>query len=98
MGQVSQDSEEREAIFEEPADGITWLKIKQPGPYTIHFDLIYSISFSIELHTRDETIHFSEHNQKHDINMEKDEYCALLFKRVPHIMREHSKLYVYHNI
>ena len=68
-------------LIEEPADGITWLKIKQPGTYTIHFDLIYSNSFSFELHTRDKTIHFSEHKPKHDINMEKDDYCALLFKR-----------------
>ena len=27
-------------LFEEPADTVAWLKIKQPGTYTIHFDLI----------------------------------------------------------
>ena len=46
-------------LFEEPVDTVTWLKIKQHGTYTIHFDLIYSSSFSFELHTKDEIIHFS---------------------------------------
>ena len=27
-------------LFEEPVDDVTWLRIKQPGTYTIHFDLI----------------------------------------------------------
>ena len=27
-------------LLEEPVDDITWLRIKQPGTYTIHFDLI----------------------------------------------------------
>ena len=52
--------------FEEPTDDVTWLRIKQPGTYTIHFDLTRDrpdSSFSFELHTRDEIIHFSEHNQ-----------------------------------
>ena len=34
--------------FEEPVDKVTWLKIKQPGTYTIYFDLIYSSSVSFE--------------------------------------------------
>ena len=67
-------------LFEEPADTVTWLKIKQPGTFTIHFDLIYSSSFSFKLHTRDEIIHFSEHNPKHDTNHEKDENCVLVYK------------------
>ena len=53
-------------LFEEPADDVTWLRIKQPGTYTIHFDLTRDhpdSSFSFELHTRDEIIHFSEHNR-----------------------------------
>ena len=64
-------------LLEELLDDITWLRIKQPGTYTIHFDLIgvssYGYSFSFELHTRGEIIHFSEHNPKHDINLEKGE-------------------------
>ena len=58
-------------LLEEPVDDITWLRIKQLGTYTIHFDLICDglfTSFSFEFHTRDEIIHFSEHNPKHDIN------------------------------
>ena len=43
-------------LLEEPVDDITWLRIKQPGTYTIHFDRICN-SFSFELHTRDEIIH-----------------------------------------
>ena len=36
-------------LLEEPVDDITWLRIKQPGTYTIHFDLIiYPSSFSFE--------------------------------------------------
>ena len=26
-------------LFEEPADDVTWVRIKPPGTYTIHFDL-----------------------------------------------------------
>ena len=85
-------------LFEEPVDTVTWLKIKQPGTYTIHFDLIYSSSFSFELHTRDEIIHFSEHYPKHDINLEKDENCVLVYKQIPTITRAGSKIYVYYNI
>ena len=29
-------------LLEEPVDDITWLRIKQPGTYTIHFALILS--------------------------------------------------------
>ena len=67
-------------LLEKPVDDVTWLRIKQPGTYTIHFDLITD-SFSFELHTRDEIIHFSEHNPKHNINLEKDEKCLLVWKR-----------------
>ena len=66
-------------LFEEPADNFTWLRIKQPGTYTIHFNLICN-SFSFELHTRDEIRHFSEHSPKHDINLEKGENCLLVYK------------------
>ena len=44
-------------LSEEPVDVSTWLRIKQPGIYTIHFDLILHDlirnTFSFELHTRD---------------------------------------------
>ena len=75
-------------------------KIIQPGTYTIHFDLICSpvLSFSFELHTRDEIIHFSEHNPKQDINLENGENCLLVYKKVPRIITAGSKIYVYHNI
>ena len=76
----------------------TWLRIKQPGTYTIHFDLISSYSFSFELYTRDEIIHFSEHNPKHDINLEKGENSLLVYKKIPTIIRAGSKIYVYYNI
>ena len=69
-------------LLEKPVDDVTWLRIKQPGTYTIHFDLITD-SFSFELHTRDEIIHFSEHNPKHNINLEKDEKCLLVWKKNP---------------
>ena len=72
-------------LFEEPVDTVTWLRIKQPGTYTIHFDLIYSSSFSFELHTKDEIIHFSEHDSKHDIILEKGENCVLVYKQFPTI-------------
>ena len=63
-------------LFEEPSDDVTWLKIKKPGSYTIHFDLITEdTSFSFKLYTRDEIIHFSEHNPKHNINLEKGKNC-----------------------
>ena len=85
-------------LFEEPVDTVTWLKIKQPGTYTIHFYLIYSSSFSFELHTKDEIIHFSEHNPKHDINLEKGENCVLVYKLIQAITRTGSKIFVYCNI
>ena len=83
-------------LLEEPVDDVTWLKIKQPGTYTIHVYLICSgySSFSFELHTRDEIIHFSEHNAKHDINLEKGENCLLVCKNMPLIIRAGSKIYV----
>ena len=34
-------------LFEAPVDNFTWLRIKQPGTYTIHFNLICN-SFSLE--------------------------------------------------
>ena len=88
-------------LFEEPADDVTWLRIKQPGTYPIHFDLTYDRSdgsFSFELHTRGEIIHFSEHNPKHDINLEKGENCLLVLKYLPYIIQVGSKIYVYYNI
>ena len=88
-------------LLEEPVDDTTWLRIKQPGTCTLHFDLIrggtYSY-FSFELHTRDAIIHFSEHNPKHDIYLEKGENCLLVYKRIPDIIRAGSNIYVYHNI
>ena len=86
-------------LFEEPADDVTWLRIKQPGTYTIHFDLIIEhTSFSFEIHTRDEVILFSEHNPKQDINLEKGENCLLVYKEVPDFIKAGSKIYVYYNI
>ena len=85
-------------LFEKPADDVTWLRIKQPGIYTILFDLIYPGSFSFELNTRDEIIHFSEHNPNHNINLEKGENCLLMLKIVPEFIRPGSKIYVYYNI
>ena len=71
-------------LLEEPVDDVIWLRIKQPGTYAIHFDLIIDPSyFSFELHTRDEIKHFSEHNPKHVINLEKGENCLLVFKKHP---------------
>ena len=84
-------------LFEEPADNFTWLSIKQSRTYTIHFDLICN-SFSFELHTIDGIIHFFEHNPKHDINLEKDENCLLVYKQIPRFISEGSKLYIYYNI
>ena len=74
------------------------IRIKQPGIYTIHFDLIRPRSFSFELHTRDEIIHFSEHNPKHDINLKKGENCLLVLKIAPGFIRPGSKIYAYYNI
>ena len=89
-------------LFEKPADTVTWLNIKEPGTYTIHFDLIsnnlISNPFSFELHTRDEIIHFFEHNPKHDINLEKGENCILSIKEIPEFITTGSKIYVYYNI
>ena len=85
-------------LLEKPVGDVTWLRIKQPGTYTIHFDLIHSSSFSFELHTRDEIIHFSEHNPKHDINLEKGENCLLVLKTILAFIRAGSKIYVYYNI
>ena len=84
-------------LLEEHVDDVTWLRMKQPGTYSIHFDLIRN-SFSFELHTRDKIIHFSEHNPKHDINLEKGENCLLVSKEVQKLIREGSKIYVYYNI
>ena len=100
-------------LLEKPVDDVTWLRIKQPGTYTIHFDLIGSsyfdfvdspydagpsYSFSFELHTGGEIIHFSEHNPKHDINLEKGENCLLVWRLIPEIIKAGSKIYVYYNI
>ena len=86
-------------LFEEPADDVTWLKIKQPGTYTIYFDLIIEPnSFSFELHTRDEIMHFPEHNRKYNINLEKGENCLLVYKRTPGLISAGSKIYVYYNV
>ena len=85
-------------LLEKPVDDVTWLRIKQPGTYSIHFDLICFSSFSFELHTRDEIIHFSEHNPKRDINLEKGENCLLVLKTVLSIIGAGSKIYVYYNI
>ena len=76
-------------LLEKTVDNVTWLRIKQPGTYTIHLDLILSgySSFSFELHTRDEIIHFSEHNPKHDINLEKGENCLFVLKIIPTFIR-----------
>ena len=82
-------------LFEELVDFYTRLRIKQPGTYKIHFDLIDPSSFSFELHTRDEVILFSEHNPKHKINLEKGENCLLVYKKNP---SAGSKIYVYYNI
>ena len=43
-------------------------------------------------------IHFSEHNPKHDINLEKGENCIFEFKIVPKIIRAGSKIYVNYNL
>ena len=86
-------------LLEKSVDDVTWLRIKQPGTYTIHFDpIIEHTSFSFELHTRDEVILFSEHNPKRDINLEKGENCLLVYKDVPDFMTAGSKIYVYYNI
>ena len=71
-------------LLEKPVDNVTWLRIKQPGTYTIHFDLMTVFSFSF--HTRGEIIHFSEHNPKHNINLEKGESCLLVLKSIQKYM------------
>ena len=69
-------------LFEEPANDVTWLRIKQPGIYTIHFDLILvPNSFSFELHTRDGVIYFSKYHPKHNIYLENGENCLLVHKK-----------------
>ena len=65
--QVTVKNHNRSTALErsEPADDVTWLRIKQPGTYTLQFYLTRDrrdSSFSFELHTRDEIIHFSGHN------------------------------------
>ena len=88
-------------LLEEPVDDITWLRIKQPGTYTIHFDLIFhfgSRQFSFELHTRDEIMHFTGLKPKHDINLEKDDNCLLVYKEIPRITNKGSKIYGHYNI
>ena len=55
-------------------------------------------SFSFELHTRGEIIHFTEHNPKQDINLEKGENCLLLWRVIPQNIEVGSKIYVYYNI
>ena len=77
-------------LLEEPVDDFTWLRIKQPGTYTIHFDLIRN-SFTFELHARDEILHFSEHNPKHNINLEKGENCLLVWKKSLELLEQVQK-------
>ena len=77
-------------LFEEPVEFYTWLRIKQPGTYTIHFDLIDPRSFSFELHTRDEVILISEHNPKHNINL-KGENCFLVYKKSLRLLEQVQK-------
>ena len=93
-------------LLEKPVDDVTWLRIKRPGTYTIHFDLIGSSqfdpeyhpynSFSFELHTRGEIIHFTEHTPKQDINLEKGENCLLLWRVILQNIKAGSKIYVYY--
>ena len=86
-------------ILEKPVDDLTWLRMKKPGTYAIHFDLIIDPnSFSSELHTRDEIIHFSEHNPKQDINLENGENCLLVYKNMPNFIRAGSNIYICYNI
>ena len=40
-------------------------------------------------------IYFSEHNPKHDINLEKGENCLLVYKEMPDLIRAGSKIYAY---
>ena len=86
-------------LFEESVDTVTWLRIKQLGTHTINFDLISfsPLSFSFELHTKDEIIRFSEHNPNHDIILGTGENCVLVYKTTPGI-RAGSKIYVYYNL
>ena len=43
-------------------------------------------------------MHFSEHNPKHGINLEKGENCLLVYKDMPQFITAVSKIYVYYNI
>ena len=86
-------------LLEEPVDDVTWLRIKQPGTYTLHFDIISgSNSFSFGLDTRGKRIHFIEHNPKRNINLEKGENCYLRIERIQSTTRAGSEIYVYYNI
>ena len=59
----------------------------------MHFDLtLVPTSFSFVLHTRDETVHFSKHNPKHNINQEKGENCLLVHKNMSDFIRAGSKI------
>ena len=84
-------------LLEEPVDQIIWLRIKQPGTYAIHLDHITD-SFAFTHKRRDNTFHFSEHNPKHAINLEKGENCLLTYRVVPRMFTPGSKIYVYDNI
>ena len=42
-------------------------------------------------------MHFFEHNPKHNINLEKDENCLLVYKQTP-VITAGSKIHVYYNI
>ena len=81
-------------------DTVTWLRAKHPETYTIHFDLFRasSSSFSFELFTSGEVIHFSEHNPKRDINLMKDENCILMIEDMSRIITTGSNIYVYYNM
>ena len=55
-------------------------------------------SFSFELHTIDGIVHFSEHNPKRNINLEKGENCLLVHKNMPDFIRAGSKIYLCYNV
>ena len=84
-------------LLDEPVDDVTWLRIQQPGTYSIHFDLIPidPSSFSFELPTRNEIIHFSEHNPKHVVNLETGENCLLVYKKKSLKLLEKVKKYMF---
>ena len=98
LGEFTLDQNFMSHLLEEPVDTVTWLRIKYPGTYPIHFDLIYSSSFSFELHTDNKIIHFSEHNPKHNIYLVPGDNCVLMYKQIPTIIHVGSKIYVYYNI